>query len=125
MEQLAVAQPFVEFSGLQLACERGDARDFQWAAVLDAAERDEQHFRELVVLAARDEFLRRLFPHLGHRFALSADEHSGSVLVAVFAHRPGWFVIYNRGGDDGHAFAGDAPRTVRYLVDRLRDQIAR
>jgi hypothetical protein len=68
--------------------------------------------------------LSRLFPHLGHRFALSVDEYSRDILVAVFAYRPGWFVIYNREGD-GFEFEGTAAQMVGYLVDRLVEQISR
>ncbi|GAA2912404.1 hypothetical protein Acy02nite_90220 [Actinoplanes cyaneus] len=125
LEQLAETHSFVEFSGLQLAYERGNAREFQWAAVLSAVEDDAQSFRDLVILASRDHLLRQLFPHLGHRFALSADEYSDGVLVTVFAYRPGWFVIYNDGDDDGFEFEGDAPQMISHLVNRLQDQIAR
>ncbi|WP_203897691.1 hypothetical protein [Virgisporangium aliadipatigenens] len=125
LENLAVAYPFVKFSGLQLAYERGTAVEFQWAALLDLVKEEEQTFRDLVVLASNNDFLKQFFPHLGHRFALSFDEYSDGILVAVFVRRPGWFVIFGDGDDDGVRFEGDAPRIVDYLVARLRDQISR
>lgn len=125
LDGLAAAHPFVKFSELQLAYERGTALDFQWAALLDSVEEDDHSFRDLVVLASRDDFLRRLSPHLGHRFALSADEYSDSILVAVFVYRPGWFVIFGDGDGDGFEFEGDAPQMVGHLVHRLRNQTSR
>ncbi|MEO3748033.1 hypothetical protein [Plantactinospora sp. B5E13] len=117
LESLAAAHPFIEFSGLQLAYERGVAVEFQWAELLNAVEEEERAFRDLVILASRDDFLKQLFPRLGHRFALSANEYSQGILVAVFVYRPGWFVIY---GDDGaFEFEGDARQVVDYLGHRL------
>lgn len=119
LESLSAAHSFVEFSGLQRARERGNAVAFQWAAVLDLVEGDWSSYRDLVVLASGDEFLKQFFPHLGHRFALAVDENSREILVGVFRCRPDWFVIYNRDGD-GFEFEGDAAQTVAYLVERLR-----
>lgn len=120
LTSLAAAYPFVRFSGLQLAYERGTAVEFQWAALLDATGQDA--YRDLVVLASRNDVLRRLFPHLGHRFVLSADEHSDGILVAVFVHSPGRFVIYDDGGGDRFEFEGDAAQTVAYLAIRMLDR---
>lgn len=122
LESLAAAHPFVKFSGLQLAREKGNAVEFQWATLLDLVEGDWKSFRDLVVLASGEAFLKQFFPHLGHRFALSVDEYSEGILVAVFAYRPGWFVVYDSEGE-GFEFEGDAPHMVGHLVNRLNDQI--
>jgi hypothetical protein len=125
LESLAAAHPFVKFSGLQLAYERGTAIEFQWAALLKAVEEEENAYRDLVIMASRDHCLKQFFPHLGHRFALSADEYSDGILVAVFFYRPGWFVIFGKGEDGGFEFEGNATQMVDYLVNRLCDQISR
>ncbi|GAB2950471.1 hypothetical protein GCM10027280_43670 [Micromonospora polyrhachis] len=90
--------------------------------MLSEVEEERQDFRDLVILASRDDLLRKLFPHLDHRFALSVNEHSEGILVAVFVDGPGWFVIYR---DDGSfELEGDAPQVVDYLVKRLRNPIS-
>ncbi|MBM2621004.1 hypothetical protein JIG36_36440 [Actinoplanes sp. LDG1-06] len=122
LESLAAAHPFVKYSGLQLAYERGNALDYQWAALLEAVDGDYSSFRELAVLASQNEVLRRLFPQWGHRLALFPDEFSDRILVAVFAHRPGWYVVYAPGDDPSVEFEGAADRMVDYLVTRFRDQ---
>jgi hypothetical protein len=63
--------------------------------------------------------LRRLFPHLRHRFALSQDEFSHDVLIAVFVVRHGWYATYGRGGD-AFEFEGDAAAMVAHLSDSIR-----
>jgi hypothetical protein len=47
LESLSAAHPFVTFSGLQLARERGNAVEFQWMALLDLVEGDWASFRDL------------------------------------------------------------------------------
>jgi hypothetical protein len=121
LESLAAAHPFVEFSRLQLARERGTALEFQWAALLDLVDNDWKSFRDLVILASDDPFLRQFFPRLGHRLALFADEFSEDMLVGVFVLYTGSFAVYDNDGE-GFAFEGDAPAMVGYLVDRLHDR---
>lgn len=116
LERLATAHPFVHYSGLQLAHERGDAKEYQWRAILDGVH--DNLLKELVVLASRNEVLRDLFPHVGHRFALSENENSKDVLVSVFPVRDDWYRIYGHGEDDVE-FEGNAAETVDYLVNRL------
>lgn len=123
LEDLAADHPFIKFSGLQLAYERGTAAEYQWAALLASVEEEDHIFRGLVLLASRDSVLNRFSPRLGHRFALSVDEYSDGILVAVFVRRPGRFVIF--GDDDGVEFEGDAAQMVDYLVARLRDRVPR
>jgi hypothetical protein len=106
LENLAATHPFVEFSALQLSYEHGTAVEFQWAALLELVENGWASFRDLVTAASENLLLRQFFPHLGHRFALSADEFSSEILVAVFVHHPGWFVVFDGGGE---TFAFEGP----------------
>ena len=57
--------PFVEFSELQLAYERGDALATQWRIVRS---HPSELYREVVELASGDPTVSRFFPGLGHNF---------------------------------------------------------
>jgi hypothetical protein len=116
LERLSADYPFVKFSELQLAYERGQAKEFQWNALLNGPG---EAYRELVEIASRDSVLSKLFPQLGHRFVLSRSEYSEDVLASIFLVRPGWFVIFRRNGE-GVEFEGDAQAMVSYLSNRLR-----
>lgn len=93
------AYPFVKYSDFQLAYERGEGREFQWQAILNAVEGSHSHFRELVHLASEEPALRRLFPQIGHRFALSENEYSQHLLFWAFVIRPEWYRIHTKNGD--------------------------
>ncbi|MBR7826392.1 hypothetical protein KDK95_08770 [Actinospica sp. MGRD01-02] len=116
LEHLSAEFPFVTFTGLQLAYEQGRATEFQWQALLGGAG---GAYRELIELASRDSVLSALFPQTGHRLALLQSEDSSDALASIFAVRPGWFVVYQQGGEDVE-FEGGAEAMVSYLSNKLK-----
>ena len=118
LEELAVRYPFVEYSALALARERGDAVEYQWRIMLELVERDYESHRDLVTAASENDVLRGLFPYLGHRFALAEDAFTGDVLVTVIMIRPDWYASNRL--EEGFEFEGDATAAVAYMVDKVR-----
>lgn len=128
LQQLGFEYPFVRFSELQLAYELGTALETQWRILL----RDcFGPYRELIELARKDPVLGTLFPYVGHRFVLAADEFRSGELAGVFFVTDGWYRIYRRdvgvevevGGDEeimpDVEFEGDAGAIVGYLSEQL------
>ncbi|MER7753211.1 hypothetical protein [Kitasatospora sp. NPDC097643] len=91
LEQLAREWPFVEFSELQLAYERGDALETQWRIVRRDAS---PLLREVVELAWAAPTVRRFFPLSGHNLLFTAGEHSSAVLASVMFVGPGTYRLY-------------------------------
>lgn len=120
LEELAARYPFVEFSAIALARERGDAVEYQWRTMLESVEGDDGGYGDLVRAASENAVLRGCLPYLGHRFALAEDAFTHDVLVTAFLIGPGWYAS-NRLAE-GWEFEGDATATVAYLVDKVRAQ---
>ncbi|MEU0556767.1 hypothetical protein [Dactylosporangium sp. NPDC006015] len=118
LEELAARYPFVEFSAIALARERGDAVEHQWRKMLESVEGDPGGFHDLITAASENAVLRGCFPYLGHRFALAEDAFTPDVLVTAFLIRPGWYAS-NRLAE-GWGFEGDANAAVAYMVDKVR-----
>ncbi|MEV6109359.1 hypothetical protein AB0M28_32310 [Streptomyces sp. NPDC051940] len=116
LEQLAERYRFVSFSGLDLARERGNARAFQWASLADEKS---SVYTELIRVAAEDPVLSRLFPRLGHKFVLFADEDAESPIATVFALGGHRYRIYSS-AEGEIEFEGQATATVAYLVRRMK-----
>jgi hypothetical protein len=116
---LSAGHPFVEYSGIQLAYERGDAVELQWRTVLQDVEGGYQNYRELVILASEEPVLRRRFPRLGHRFVLSENEYSKDALFSIFLIRPGWFASFTSDGS-GFEFEGTARDVVAIMTQAIR-----
>lgn len=94
LEEMARRWPFVEFSELELAYERGDALETQWRIVRrDASEPD----RELLELAARNPTVSRFFPTLGHNLLLMPDPFDSRILASVLLLAPGRFQLWAPG----------------------------
>jgi hypothetical protein len=120
LEELAARYPFVEYSALALARERGDAVEYQWRKMLELVERDYENHRDLVTAASENAVLRGLFPYLGHRFALAEDAFTGDVLVTVIMIRPDWYASYQP--EKRLEFEGDATAAVAFMVDKVGAQ---
>ncbi|GAA1577503.1 hypothetical protein GCM10009827_119150 [Dactylosporangium maewongense] len=120
LEELAARYPFVEFSAIALARERGDPVEHQWRTMLESVEGDPEGFHDLITAASENAVLRGCFPYLGHRFALAEDAFTHDVLVTAFLIRPGWYAS-NRLAE-GWGFEWDANAAVAYMVDNVRAQ---
>jgi len=109
--------PFVKFTELQLAYERGDALQTQWRILgRDAT----PVYREVVELAAEDPTVSRFFPTLGHNFLFMVNEFSSEILASVVFERPGWYHLYVHGNDEAVVKA-DASTVVARLAAQLED----
>ena len=107
--------PFVKFTELQLAYERGDALQTQWRILgRDAT----PVYREVVELAAEDPTVSRFFPTLGHNFLFMVNEFSSEILASVVFERPGWYHLYVHGNDEAVVKA-DASTVVARLAVQL------
>ncbi|MFI8181239.1 hypothetical protein OG539_08650 [Actinacidiphila glaucinigra] len=115
LEEMAARWPFVRFSELQLAYERGDPLETQWRIVRrDASEL----YREVVEPAARHPVVSRFFPGLGHNFLFMPHAFSSEVLASVIFETDGRFRLYAP-GRQGPVHVGPAPRVVDVLAEHL------
>ncbi|MFD8423241.1 hypothetical protein [Streptomyces sp. NPDC059466] len=115
LAEMAERHPFVEFSELQLAYERGDERETQWRIV---GRSDMRAYREVVELAAGHPTIRQFFPGLGHGFTVLPHAFTHDILASVTVDRPGRYTFRVPGREDLD-FAGDAPAVVAALAEFL------
>ncbi|WP_405971902.1 hypothetical protein OG496_20430 [Streptomyces sp. NBC_00988] len=120
LEEMAARWPFVEFSELQLAYERGDALETQWRIIRrDATE----YYRDVVELAAENPTVRRFFPGLGHNFLFMPHPFTHDMLASVAFQRPGRFRLRAPGHPE--PLAEGPPSTVitklAELLENLED----
>ncbi|WP_179279833.1 hypothetical protein [Actinacidiphila glaucinigra] len=115
LEEMAARWPFVRFSELQLAYERGDPLETQWRIVSrDASEQ----YREVVEPAARHPVVSGFFPGLGHNFLFMPHAFSSEVLASVIFETVGRFRLHVP-GHQGPVHVGSAPRVVAVLAEHL------
>ncbi|MFE2886141.1 hypothetical protein ACUXZZ_29875 [Streptomyces graminifolii] len=115
LEEMAARWPFVEFSELQLAYERGDALETQWRIVRrDATE----FYRDVVDLAADHPTVSRFFPGLGHNFLFMPDAYDSRLLASVAFQKPGHFRLHAPGHPDPLA-EGDPSTVIARLAELL------
>ncbi|MEU1192963.1 hypothetical protein [Streptomyces sp. NPDC005859] len=115
LEEMAARWPFVEFSELQLAYERGDALDTQWRIVRRSGS---EPYREVVELAAEHSTINRFFPALGHNFLLQPGPFDSWILASVAVQTPGRFRLWTPDAEEPLA-EGDATSMIAELVELL------
>ncbi|MFC7266480.1 hypothetical protein [Streptomyces lutosisoli] len=115
LEEMAARWPFVKFSELQLAYERGDALETQWRIVRrDASEL----YREVVELAAGHPIVSRFFPTLGHNFLFLPNAFSSETLASVVLQTPGRFRLWAPNASEP-LVEGDAAAVIAKLAEQL------
>ncbi|MFD4874958.1 hypothetical protein ACFWOB_16590 [Streptomyces sp. NPDC058420] len=115
LEEMAARWPFVEFSELQLAYERGDALETQWRII----RRDvTEYYRDVVELAAQNPTVRRFFPGLGHNFLFMPHAFTHDMLASVAFQRPGHFRLHAPGHPDPLA-EGPSSTVITKLAELL------
>ncbi|WP_406478098.1 hypothetical protein [Streptomyces sp. NBC_01615] len=115
LEEMAARWPFVEFSELQLALERGDALETQWRILRrDASELD----RELVEAAAADATVSRFYPILDRNLLFTPGPSDKEVLASVSFQSPGRFRLCVPGRPEALA-DGDPNSVITRLAEFL------
>ncbi|MEV1069463.1 hypothetical protein [Streptomyces sp. NPDC050263] len=115
LEEMAARWPFVEFSELQLAYERGDALETQWRLVRQGGS---DPYREVVELAAENPTVSRFFPALGHNFLVQPGPFDSRILASVAVQTPGRFRLWTPHAEEPLA-EGDATSVIAALAELL------
>ncbi|MGW1724464.1 hypothetical protein ACWCQK_16200 [Streptomyces sp. NPDC002306] len=115
LEEMAARWPFVNYSELQLAYERGDELETQWRIVRrDGAEL----YRDVVELAAENPVVRGFFPGVGHNLLFMRHAFTHDIVASVVFHRPGKFRLHVP-GHPGPLAEGDPATVIAELADLL------
>jgi hypothetical protein len=115
LEEMAARWPFVEFSELQLAYERGDALATQWRIVRS---HPSELYREVVELASGDPTVSRFFPGLGHNFLFMPNAFDSRILASVAFQAPGRFRLWTPDAAEPLC-EGDPATVIAALADLL------
>jgi hypothetical protein len=115
LEEMAARWPFVEFSELQLAYERGDPLETQWRIVRRDAN---ELYREVVELAVENPTVSRFFPGLGHNFLFMPDAYDSDIVASVAFQTPGRFRLWTPDASEPLA-DGDPPTVIAKLAELL------
>ncbi|OIJ68463.1 hypothetical protein [Streptomyces mangrovisoli] len=119
LEEMAARWPFVAFSELQSAYERGDERETQWRIVRHSdSTANSTAYRDVVELAAGNAVIRRFFPELGHGFAVRPHAFTRDILASVTVDRPGRYTFRVPGREELDV-EGDGPAVVAVLAEFL------
>lgn len=118
LEEMASRWPFVEFSELQLAYERGDALQTQWRIV---RARPSELYREVVELASDDPTVSRFYPLIDRNFLVRPNAFDSRILASVAFQAPGRFRLWTPDAAEP-LYEGDPATLIARLADLLDSQ---